>query len=280
MIFDHVLHDEENVSCVTCHDGVAHGKVVEQGAAYKTDWQRWTADLGRYIMDGPLVSPQKRLCIDCHELKGVSNDCASCHTTGQYPESHEQPDFMENHGKLMETEPDGCLYCHGWMDPDPLDEFEDNTPTYQLLLLRDQERRSNLNSFRYAKNNQYCVDCHNIRPPSHEEPAFFQMHGANFDEEDANCLACHDLRPGYNPKMEVAAYCSSCHPSNHDENWRRGHPTDVSNVTTVDKTCYSCHVEQKCVSCHISPQEKRDNAKEEDINGREEESEDEYGDGA
>lgn len=79
LIMDHRIHNEEGVSCVTCHDGVAHGKVVQQGAAYKTDWERWTADLGKYIMDGPLVSPQKKVCMDCHELKNAPLDCASCH---------------------------------------------------------------------------------------------------------------------------------------------------------------------------------------------------------
>lgn len=271
LIFDHTVHNEENVSCVTCHDGVAHGKVVEQGAAYKTDWERWTADLGRYIMDGPLVSPQKKVCMDCHELKNAPTDCASCHSTGQYPESHEDPDFITEHGKFDIQE---CLYCHGWMDNDPaLERFQDTAKHYEIYLSGGKNIQA-IDVNDYAKNNQFCTDCHNIRPESHNVTAFFQLHGENFESESANCLTCHEMRPTDNRKLNNNIYCSTCHSNTHGDAFKIKHPFDVSDATTVDPSCLTCHVEEKCLSCHLSPLEKQDREEEDSINGREEKYED------
>ncbi|WNF36645.1 NapC/NirT family cytochrome c [Bacillaceae bacterium IKA-2] len=252
IIIDHQIHDEKNVNCVTCHDGVAHGKVSERRIAYKSDYERWDILVaGRIMSDTKYTRPQMDKCMDCHELKNAPLTCETCHTTGMRPDDHNEKKFAsETHGKIAVENLLYCESCHSYMSDNPIKDFQEEAH-YQEFINADSVEKT-LTVQEYAKTNTFCVTCHSERPDDHNEAIFYKDHGKFSEEKNDRCLTCHDFnnRDG-SPVTKVT--CASCHPSNHsNDRYKTKHPIPLGPEPKYQQSCLNCHVEAVCSSCHMA----------------------------
>lgn len=258
IIIDHDIHNEKEISCVTCHDGVAHGKVSDRRVAYKTDFDRWNSQVAEHIMDDTKYTrPQMDKCMDCHELREAPLTCETCHSTQMLPEDHKEASFVKGeHGNVASEDLLYCESCHSYMSDKPIKEFQERA--HYEKYINSSEAEKQLTVQQYAKKNTFCIDCHSQRPESHESTLFFKDHGKNIEEADANCFTCHEnMRAFESPVTNVS--CASCHPSSHnDNNWRIKHPEPLPPEPKFDKTCLNCHVERTCTKCHVDGNSNRD----------------------
>jgi nitrate/TMAO reductase-like tetraheme cytochrome c subunit len=249
IIIDHNIHEEKEIKCVTCHDGVAHGKVSERRVTYKSDYERWNAQVAeRFMSDKKYTRPKMEKCMDCHELRNAPLTCATCHSTEMLPEDHRTQEFIKGgHGLIASEELMYCESCHSYMSNKVIKEFQEETH-YQKYINSDKDEKK-LSVQQYAKTNTFCIDCHSDRPKSHQSATFFFSHGKNATDEKGNCLTCHDnSRISESPVTKVT--CASCHPSNHQHEWKQKHPVPISYTQKFDQSCLSCHVETSCSKCH------------------------------
>jgi nitrate/TMAO reductase-like tetraheme cytochrome c subunit len=250
IIISHEQHKKKEIECIQCHSGTAHGKIADRKMTFQTDYKKWDEKTGVSAMkDLKFVKPDMDTCIDCHEARKVTNECSSCHSSGMIPESHKQEDFKtKTHGDLAKTDLAECNSCHKYMSTKPLKGYEEESVITQFLK-DDTIQNTKKTQYDYAKENTYCLDCHNKRPASHTSN-FFGNHGTIAKQNHETCSACHDLKLTSTPGQNQVN-CSTCHPSKHSQkNWRQGHPVPVDNVQKPSETCYKCHAKQKCTTCH------------------------------
>ncbi|OIJ22344.1 hypothetical protein BKP45_06815 [Anaerobacillus alkalidiazotrophicus] len=252
IISEHGIHADKEVKCVTCHAGVAHGKVSERRVTFKSDFEHWDETLGAYMMSySKYTAPQKATCMDCHELKRAPLTCEACHSTGMFPIDHEDKDFLtKNHGKLSEEELLTCHSCHSFQSKNPIKELKDKTYYTKFILSEPDHQQIPVQE--YAKTNTFCADCHSQSPDSHQAKGFFSKHGTFVNENKDGCLTCHDYDKSSQSQSPVTnVTCATCHSGGHPDQWQQKHPTPLSPEPKFDRTCLSCHVEQTCTSCHI-----------------------------
>ena len=251
LIVDHFIHDEKEISCVTCHDGVAHGKVSELRITYRSDFERWDENLAAYYMnpENPYSNPQMDKCMDCHELRNAPLTCETCHTTGMVPDDHKDANFLnKQHGRLAAEDLASCHTCHSNMSDHPIKEFQDKKQYTQFL--NPDRNGTQMTVRQYAQTNTFCIDCHSQAPESHGRPTFFINHGGLVEDNRDGCLTCHaNERASTSPVTSVT--CASCHSGGHPTEWQRRHPTPIAPNQRIDLTCLECHVEQTCTSCHV-----------------------------
>lgn len=91
VIIDHAIHKKNGVTCVTCHNRVAHD---ESGLTLKLPGNEKHADFEK--MDG---------CFRCHDVEGkkkATGECSACHPKGfnLVPETHEATGWLpEGHAE-------------------------------------------------------------------------------------------------------------------------------------------------------------------------------------
>lgn len=248
VIVSHTKHKEEDIKCVECHSGTAHGNIDDRKMTYKSDYEKWDSTIGTSAMsDLKFVKPNMDTCIECHKAKEITTECSACHTTGMVPESHKETDFVNGkHGKLAEVELSECHNCHKDMSTNKLEGYEEPSVVAQYLTADKQiDKKSHI---KYAKENSYCVDCHNKRPASHTAD-LISNHGSYASKNKETCAVCHETDPSVK-SAQGKVNCSSCHMKKHLENWRSSHPIKVSENQKVNQSCYKCHVKKNCTNCH------------------------------
>lgn len=248
IIIPHDKHKAEEVSCTQCHSGIAHGKIADRKMTYKTDYIKWDDSTGASIMsDQKFVKPDMETCMECHRAKDVTTECSACHTTGMVPDSHKDSNFVNGkHGKLAESELAKCIDCHTDMSTKKVDGYEELSVIDQYLSPKKQVFQKN--HINYARENTYCVDCHNKRPESHTAD-LIRNHGTYAQQNKETCIVCHEVDQTVSTGLNKVN-CSSCHSKKHAKNWRQSHPVPVPENQKVQQTCYSCHVEKTCTNCH------------------------------
>jgi nitrate/TMAO reductase-like tetraheme cytochrome c subunit len=252
IIIPHDKHKDEDVSCTQCHSGIAHAKIADRKMTYKTDYIKWDDETGKTIMaDQKYVKPDMDTCTDCHKARKITTECSACHTTGMVPESHQEDQFARTHGIDAAEDLASCNDCHQDMSTVKLEGYGETSPIAKYL---DNDKQPAKNYLNYAKENTFCIDCHNVRPESHDKK-FISNHGLLAEKNQESCLACHDIKKTTNTTTATSTsqiYCSSCHPSTHSQNekWREHHPVPISPNQKLTETCFDCHREQKCTSCH------------------------------
>jgi nitrate/TMAO reductase-like tetraheme cytochrome c subunit len=252
LIIPHDKHLAKDIKCTECHSGVAHGKIAERNVTFKSDYDKWDTSLGKSMMsDVKFTSPKMETCMECHEARGVSTQCKTCHKTAMIPDSHKQPNFKtENHGKLAEKDVKNCNKCHQYMSDEEITGMEDIPASQQFLTTGKVNQKSSITAQEYAKENTFCKKCHStIRPPSHVK-GFVSLHGAIAKKSKDKCLVCHETQyTGFN--KTTTPKCSSCHPAMHEGiNYKERHPISLTGVTQPSELCYTCHNKPKCTSCH------------------------------
>lgn len=251
LIIPHDKHLAKDIKCIECHSGVAHGKISERNVTFKSDYEKWDTSLGKAMMkDVKFISPKMDTCMDCHEARGVSTECKTCHSTAMVPNSHKQPNFKAvYHGKLAAKDVKECNACHQYMSEEEITGIETIPPAQQFLSTGTVNQKSSITAQEYAKENTFCKKCHTSRPPSHVK-GFVNLHGAIAKKSTDSCKACHDFQfTGFN--KTTTPTCSSCHPSMHEnKNFKERHPISLASVTQPSTKCYTCHYKPKCVQCH------------------------------
>jgi nitrate/TMAO reductase-like tetraheme cytochrome c subunit len=248
IVIPHDKHKDEDVTCIQCHSGVAHGEIADREMTFKTDYEKWDSDLGVAAMaDLKWTRPAMDTCMECHESRQITTECSACHTTGMLPKSHEKADFKsKTHGKQAKAELNDCNSCHKYMSTEQLEGYEDDSILEKYI--KNDSGKSEKTERSYAKENTYCLDCHKLRPESHSA-SFFSSHGTQASNNEENCYTCHEPNRSNNASSNTVN-CSSCHQMKHLNNWRKNHPVTVGNVSKPQESCYTCHVKKTCSNCH------------------------------
>jgi len=106
--------------------------------------------------------PEMEGCLErCHDGDKATDKCVKCHTRKHTPRSHQDAAWPTTHGQLAKVQ--DCDSCHDW------------TP-------------------------DYCADCHQKRPTSHEGN-WKTAHAGPARERGKGCLVCHGGE----------RFCKECH---------------------------------------------------------------------
>ncbi len=93
VIFDHSRHLAKDIECLLCHRG------IEEAEKPSTAYLPVMAD-----------------CISCHEERGISEACETCHShiETRIPVSHVELDWIKEHKRLVRvaTPENDCSACH------------------------------------------------------------------------------------------------------------------------------------------------------------------------
>ncbi len=251
IIIDHQVHEEKEIACVTCHDGVAHGKVSEKRVTYKSDYAKWNGMLAkRFMEDTKYTRPQMETCMNCHELRGAPLTCETCHNSSMLPEEHKTSQFItKEHMQQAKEDILYCDTCHSYTTNQQVESLKGSSKAYVSYLSGEKSMEVNVSVEEYAKTNDYCKNCHGERPDSHNSNHFLKNHGIAASKDQNTCLTCHDHRVNSDSPVTNVS-CASCHPSSHQGPWKNRHPVEIRPDQKFDRSCLQCHVEATCTSCH------------------------------
>lgn len=254
LIIPHAKHTEKDISCVSCHSGIAHGNIAEKRITFRSDYGKWDESLGKRFMDDVKnVRPDMDTCMECHKVRKAPLDCNACHTTSMIPEEHKEVEFQLKHGKIDPEQIITCDSCHSYMSTEKVEVSTDNQSSYLKFLNKTGDGEAKIISVReYAKSNTFCKDCHGKMPPSHKTEYFEMYHGLYAELDIDKCFTCHDNRVlGDSPVTQIT--CGSCHPSTHTKRpWRDKHPVPLPEKPLVTEFCTTCHNPTRCGQCHSS----------------------------
>ncbi len=265
LIFNHKVHVEQDIKCVTCHAGI-NKKDFQAGDAFPSmkvcfkchngDDAEKTCTLCHeekvpfphklHILDNKLACdechknikkstttrggrdiPPKNVCNDCHEAELKFSDV----TDFPYRQTYEF-----NHKLHVVGQELGCRECHKAL-------YEKEHPRQAELVPKMKY------CFECHDNDtatKYCMLCHlNPTKPRDHYYDWDNMHKKSANRDMQNCISCHRSRQ----------FCISCHKGikkpgkTHSPNFELTHRFEAR---TTLKNCYSCHSRRQCASCHIS----------------------------
>lgn len=254
LMVNHKKHIDEGIPCITCHAGVAHGKIADRKLNTEKDRHLWTAENTKQLMTKKDMDPNMGTCIDCHDKVNK----------GQKPWediSYSLPRQVE-HGKKKEDLPaDHAVH-----------EEKDST-TQGIILQAIGLQLSDV------KLSMECKTCHleiNI-PKNHQVKKWGERHGNDAVKEVNKCVGCHedakwikevpvddiherlkgsDDKETYTPDLNVVKtstrtnkFCSTCHsnrPPGHldSDQWLTKHAGQAK-AKEEKQRCYVCHDKQK-----------------------------------
>lgn len=259
LIVAHNDHIKEGISCITCHSGVAHAKVVERGINDSTTYDAWTIENADKLMGKENMNPNMGTCIDCHNQV---NDGKKPWKDPNYA-LPENPN--EGHGKKEEKVAKA---------EDKAKKETEKTNHQQIILKQVGEHKTD------AKISMECSSCHKEidTPKNHENGNWGQNHGDSAIQELDQCVDCHDdskwikvlgkenikdllngsrYKEEYTPNVNVVKkearenkYCSSCHekrPESHLDSysWLTGSHADSARTNEEKSRCFICHDREK-----------------------------------
>ncbi len=189
--FNHKLHTEKGIACLTCHVGINGARGVE----------------------GSLHLPKMARCMDCHKTPQDREGCYLCHERNEslLPTSH-LTDWQHRHGAVSEAEgrqncrschqEDDCVQCHQGENLDNQTHPAQFIATHSLSYLTRES-----NCFACHEGKTYCRECHmdveHVVPMNHtlaNWPAEGHAQAARTDYD--NCTVCH---------QSDDPICSQCH---------------------------------------------------------------------
>jgi nitrate/TMAO reductase-like tetraheme cytochrome c subunit len=263
LIIPHDKHLAKGILCVQCHYGVVHGDISDRNVTFKTDYDKWNAQLAKQMETVSFTQPQMEDCIKCHQARNVSTSCKTCHSTGMKPASHNDPNFINNvHGQLAEKDIKQCNSCHQYMSDKPIPDLQTKTASQQFL--SGTKKGNTISAQDYAKENTFCANCHGKKPASHDSD-WINNHGKIASKDEQQCLACHSdknttsstitsnglLSNAVPASTGTAPACTTCHPALHaGKDYKTGHPVDLTGITAPNDSCYTCHEKSTCTTCH------------------------------
>ncbi len=155
LIVNHQGHIEEGISCVTCHSGVAHGKIVERGLNTSDTYDYWIEENADKLLSTEYIRTNMGTCIDCHD--------------------------QVNQGLEPWNEKEFLLSI-------PPSQLDGETPTSKEIL-----ENVVLKQFSDAQISMECTTCHLevTIPDSHSEVDWGENHVMDALNEFDQCLTCH-----------------------------------------------------------------------------------------
>ncbi|MBS4031117.1 MAG: NapC/NirT family cytochrome c [Clostridiales bacterium] len=240
LIVPHKNHEKVRVDCMSCHKGVVHANIASRQMALSVDVNIWTRRFSMSQMSYENRNLSMSGCIECHQLRRATLDCAACHKDIYFPESHVEETFTIQHGLQAYNDLLSCDRCHSWTrgaieDSDML--------AYGIHPVRE-----------YARNNIFCRDCHLERPEGHTQ-LWRGMHATKARTQGKfGCYVCHDFNRAILDTVKdppfSRVFCSQCHYKKHKQGWQAVHPTNV-NGQKYGYECLRCHGSNYCGRCHI-----------------------------
>ncbi|OCA88252.1 cytochrome C [Bacillus sp. FJAT-27225] len=276
---NHKEHVKEGVPCITCHAGVAHGKVVDRGINGSETYDFWTEENIDKLMTREYINPNMGTCIDCHDKvnKGQKpwKDIAyslPVNTHGQTDkkgEGHGAEKAVatpEGHGEETAAEPHEATVTG-------VQGSHETTKQTQKIILQALGKQTE-----GVKLSMECFTCHKeiSIPENHKDKKWNQGHGDSAIKELNTCLDCHedskwirdiakqdiktlinqDKKEEYVPNAKVAkdksresAFCSTCHaerPASHGDSdvWLTKH-SENAKTNDAKAECFVCHDNEK-----------------------------------
>lgn len=190
VIFSHKNHRDKKVDCKECHLG------IEESIRIASD-----------------VIPAKEQCMNCHETRGGSLACKTCHKTMRpdvVPPTH-QGDWTSLHGDEMFMASknlqrrctlchgrDGCDKCHQAEKPRSHNAFW-RRDGHGLAAAVDQDRCA------LCHKQDVCVRCHHeTKPRSHKaswgQPQNQHCLDCHLPFSGSSCALCHKTLPAGHPQ--------------------------------------------------------------------------------
>jgi nitrate/TMAO reductase-like tetraheme cytochrome c subunit len=221
VIINHKKHEEEGVTCVTCHNRVGHpdmkGYREEKKPAADAKVEPVSLKPG---VESPILVEGKpyenymemRACMSCHtgaKGKGPSK-CETCHPANfeLKPADHSDPNWRPPvHAEKAKADMGNCLSCH---------------------------------------KQEFCTDCHGVEMP-HPEITWKNEHSKLGQSSPQSCTLCHPQ----------AKFCDACH---HDYDpakaaWLSTQPGASLHMPVVREKgaegCFKCHKPTYCARCHV-----------------------------
>ena len=224
LIIPHDRHQEKNVRCIACHQGIVHGEKMNIEVMQQREFDS--------NPDHPKTPPKTNMndCLDCHAKKQQTIACEACHTDIVKPPSHDEPTFDTEHGLQAFDDVDGCNKCHSY--------------TFSNEGVKNEQDRVK----KYARGNVFCYTCHMKTPLSHEGE-WLDRHPPLAKDNKDGCLVCHSEEPKKDDRV-TKTYCNTCHAQPHESGWRKIHPSKVKIEGTANRKCFDCHSQNQCYSCH------------------------------
>ncbi|WP_240035306.1 cytochrome c3 family protein [Neobacillus notoginsengisoli] len=270
---NHKKHVEESIPCITCHAGVAHGKVVDRGINGSETYDHWTEENIGKLMTKEYTNPNMGTCIDCHDKvnKGEKpwKDIAyslPVNTHGaEKDKGHDSEKAATASGDGTAAEPhDSVVGVEG--------KHETNTKTQAIILQALGKQKEDV------KLSMECLTCHEeiSIPKNHQQKNWNQGHGGAALKELNQCLDCHkdskwirempkqdiltlingEKDEKYVPNIKTvkdksrdSAFCSTCHaerPDGHgdSDNWLTAHAPKAK-TNEAKAQCFVCHDKEK-----------------------------------
>lgn len=256
--FNHKIHVDKGVQCVTCHQGLDK--------------------VGIATRDNAL--PVMGTCVSCHDGKKAADDCKTCHLTepngkldttlphgklepaGWYFMDAHDDDWMQNHrhvavlgdGKCESCHSEKeCVDCHNGVQK-PLRIHPNNWVLQHASIAKKNEPECGS----CHRSQTFCVDCHqatkvvveapntisgriqfhpegwigdnNLRGPNHHSfQAQRNIRACASCHTEQTCVSCHSDRPG-------SRYFASPHPPG----WAGSRDCERMRDKN-ERVCYKCH---------------------------------------
>jgi len=193
IVIPHNRHLEQEIECVTCHKGVAHGVLAERELTKEIPYDDWTPAVAQEQTKSKYVRPPMGTCMACHEERGVTTECAACHKVIRLPDSHQQGQWKSTHGLTARSE--GyveCMQCHA------SDSYLPANSTDTVVKI--------------ARQTDFCYSCHLTKPANHENKNWRPEHGKTaVTKGKDNCFVCHDVNKSAAEENVTNTYCNLCH---------------------------------------------------------------------
>lgn len=235
IIIDHAVHTQNDVTCATCHNRVAHPEkdiTLVLGDRKHDDWMTMDA------------------CFRCHSLEAdakAPGACAACHPADfdLVPPSHDAEGWYARFGTSKahaaaakeESETVAEAAAH-FAQFEPVDEEHAEGPVLMPS--------SAVDSCTTCHKKSFCADCHGLPMPHPAE--FATDHGADGYARPQVCANCHARNAA---EASGTAFCNACHhpASRPGESWQRNHRRAV--IDDGANACFKCHEPGYCEACHV-----------------------------
>lgn len=237
LVMDHDVHEQNGVTCTTCHNRVAHNddaitKFAVRDNRAHDNWMKMDA------------------CFRCHSLEQdakAPGECAKCHEPGfdLEPKSHDAKNWYAKfgdsagHAKAARAEAESVAKAHELNSEfEPLDAEHAEGPVLMPA--------SEVNSCTTCHKQDFCDSCHKLDMP---HPAEFKTdHGKQGYASPQTCAQCHARSAA---EAQGTQFCSACHhpTSTPGQPWLNTHKSTVSKSGA--EQCFKCHKPEACSSCHV-----------------------------
>ncbi len=195
--FPHDVHIEQDVKCITCHQGIAFS---EKAATQHL--------------------PSMALCQTCHSDLEEANYCQRCHNADEKlaPVTHNL-DWRQAHGLVNHLNEESCASCHTeqqCLDCHQGDNLDRTVHPFNYVNNHAIDARNKRdNCYTCHEELETCVSCHRdqlVLPRSHNTAGWSNLSNGGRHAREArmdldNCLVCHNDNYG-------EPVCAQCHSAN------------------------------------------------------------------